>query len=123
MRGLALLAALAVAACEPGAELRPIDRLTLQTLRDEGDDPAVVRPVEHDLLARGTTDPSGLRAALVEAGFEVIRLDRDPGREATVVLLSDTRAPTLARQIAWLEANAPAYGYVHTGWGATARLG
>ena len=132
MRRAALLAALALAACvpvEPGpsgdgpiaapadGELSSVDELSLAKLRLAGDDPFAVRPVEHILLAAGPVDPDGLALALSEAGFGPadMRAPR-PTYEASVVLLSDTRARTLARQIGWLEANAPLFGYSRATW-------
>ena len=120
-----LLAPLALAACAElvGPELDPLDRLTLDQLRAQGDDPAAERPVEHLLLPRGPTDTDGLRAALLDAGFEAIRIDRRSEFETRVVFRSDGRDRSIARQIAWLEANAPSFGYVHTSWDAELRPG
>ena len=124
MRGLLLLP-LALAACTDlgGAALAPLDRLTLDELRAEGDDPMAVRPVEHLLLPTAQTDPAGLEAGLREAGFDDFRLDRRPGFETRVVFSSDARAGTIARQIEWLETNAPAYGFARTGWDTEVRPG
>ena len=122
----ALAAALALAACaglEGGAALDPLDQVTVDLLREQGDVPEVVRPVEHFLLPVGATDRAGLAAALAAAGFETAQVRPVRGFEVEVVFRSDARAPTLARQIAWLEANAPAYGYRHTGWGTRAQTG
>ena len=132
MRRAALLAALALAACapvEPGSpnggpggaagagQLSSVDELSLAKLRQAGDDPFAVRPVRHILLAAGAVDPDGLALALGEAGFGSadVRALR-PTYEATVVLFSDVSPDTLARQIGWLDANAPAYGYSRATW-------
>ena len=123
MRGATLaLLLLALAGCDvAGGALTPLDRLTVDRLRAQGDDPEVVRPVEHLLLPGGNADRAGLVAALAEAGFEDVRVRSDRGFEATVVFLSDTRERTLARQIGWLRENAPAYGYRPSSWSAEPR--
>ena len=125
IRAAAFGAALALAACAgpTGGPLDPLDQVTVDLLREQGDDPAVVRPVEHFLLPVGPTNRDGLAAALAEAGFATAAVLPARDFEVEVVFQSDARAPTLARQIAWLQANAPAYGYEHTGWGTAARPG
>ena len=116
------LVVLALAGCEgAGGALAPLDRLTVDRLRAQGDDPEAVRPVEHLLLPGGNADRAGLVAALAEAGFEDVAVRSDRGFEATVVFLSDARDRTLARQIAWLRENAPIHGYRPTGWSAEPR--
>lgn len=129
MRAAVLAGALALSGCaefyEAGAPpppLAPLDRLTVSELRAEGDDPTVVRPVEHFLLPVAATDPEGLRLALLDAGFEGVRLDRVPRQETVVTVTSDARDGTLARQIEWLRANAPAFGFRHTSWATEAQV-
>ena len=124
MRAAAALAGLAtLAACEVAPPLSPIDRVTVETLRAEGDDPTVVRPVEHTLLPARGADRQGLEAALAEAGFEDFDVRTIRSRETTVTFRSDARDPTLARQIAWLAENAPGYGFSPSGWTTQARTG
>ena len=93
-----------------------MDRLTIANLRLAGDDPSAVRSVEHTLLQTGPADPEGLALALGEAGLGLPDVQARPDFEAKVIFLSDARAPTLARQIGWLEANAPAFGYRRAAW-------
>ena len=129
LRPVVTLAALALAACAPGepeltgpggapvsTELTALDRLTVQELRLAGDDPFAARPVEHILLPAGPTDPAGLGGAMDGAGFGVPEIEVRPGFETRLVVLSDSRAETLGRQIGWLEANAPTFGYRHATW-------
>lgn len=125
----ALAGALALSACAefyeaggPVPPLAPLDQLTVNTLRAEGDNPEIVRPVEHFLLPASATDPFGLEAALIDAGFEGVRLDRVPRQETVVIFTSDARDETLARQIEWLRTYAPAFGFRHTGWATEAQL-
>ncbi len=123
---LALALAACVAPVEPGpAEPAPpgatgglstVDRQTMDALRIAGDDPFAVRPVEHTLLETGAADPEGLALAMSQAGFGVPDVQPRLGFEARVVVSSDLRAATLARQIGWLEANAPAFGYERATW-------
>lgn len=131
MRAAALAGtlALSLSACAqlteaggPVPPLAPLDQLTVTDLRAEGDDPTAVRPVEHFLLPSGQTDPAGLEAALLDAGFEAVRLDRVPRQETVVIFTSDARDRTLARQIEWLRTNAPAFGFRHTGWATDAQV-
>ena len=119
--GLAACAPVETEPAEPGhlparTELTDLDRLTVDRLRRAGDDPLAVRPVEHVLLPAGATDPTGLAAAMGTAGFGVPDVQVRPGFETKVVVLSDARDPTLGRQVGWLEANAPAFGYRHATW-------
>lgn len=114
---------LALAACAETAALTPLDRLTVDRIRGAGDDPSIVRPVEHNLLPGSNADPAALREALVAAGFEGVDLRVVPGQETTVVFRSDARERTLARQIAWIRENAPAHGFRPTGWTTDPRPG
>lgn len=118
----ALALVLALAACaDAGAQLTALDRLTVDRIRAEGDDPSLVRPVEHNLLPARNADPAALRAALGEAGFEDFDLRVVPGQETSVIFRSDARERTLARQIAWIRENAPVHGFRPTGWTTEAR--
>lgn len=113
----AVLAALLLAACTTAVgELNALDRLTLERVRGAGDDPTVVRPVEHDLLPGVEADPDGLEAALAEAGFEAFDVRSVRGQETSVVFRSDARDRTIARQVGWLRANAPLFGFNPVGW-------